>query len=355
MSASTPAFEAALLRAITVSCVALALASLLVWLSVFLLRVWRLRRARRHAAAEEELTGYALDQLAGYSTDRPSALPAWKRAILGRVLQSLVEQTKGRDQAQLIALLERSGFRAEAQRQIVHGRAAQRQRACALLAHFDDPGSLAALTAALDDRDAGVRLVAARALLARDRIPSLQGLLAQLDFDRDDPPLSLAELCARLPPSLQPEAVALLGRDLPPEWLRTLAIALARAQAHDAFAAIVALRQHASPRVRAAAWVALRELGDPRAGELAAAGLADPEPDVQRAAAECAGRLGGPELLPALKGLGQTTDWWTSYRAAAAMWELGAAGRDLLSREHAFLAPGARQFWTEKQQEPSHA
>lgn len=354
MSASTPASEAALLGAITTTCVALAIGSVIVWFGVFLMRLRRLRLAQRDAAAEEEITSYVLDQLSAYSSGPAPTLPPWKRAILARVLQSLIEQTKGRDQTQLVQLLQRCGFHADALQLIARGNAGQRQRACALLGHFDDEASVAALRAALTDRDAGIRLVAARALLAKDRVPSLGRLLEQLRFDRDDPPLSLAELFVRLPSSLRPEAIALLETDLPPEWLRMLAIALARAQVHEAFDAIGALRRHSAPRVRAAAWVALRELGDPRAGDLVAEGLGDPVTDVRRAAAECAGQLGTSALLPALKTLGSAADWWTSYAAAAALWDLGPPGHELLQREHAFLAPGARQFWTERQEALRH-
>lgn len=354
MSAFTPASEATLLSAITTTCIALAIISVIVWFGVFLVRLRRLRRAQRDTAAEEEITTYVLDQLSAYASGPAPTLPPWKRAILARVLQSLIEQTKGRDQAQLIQLLQRCGFHADALQLIARGNAGQRQRACALLAHFDDEASVAALRAALADRDTGIRLVAARALLAKDRVPSLRQLLEQLRFAPDDPPLSLAELFVRLPASLRPEAIALLDADLPPEWLRMLAIALARAQAHEAFEAISALRRHSAARVRAAIWVALRELGDPRAGDFVADGLSDPVADVRRAAAECAGQLGTPELLPALKALGSATDWWTSYAAAAALWDLGSAGHELLQREHAFLAPGARQFWAEKQEELRH-
>jgi hypothetical protein len=354
MSVSPNASEATLLSNIALTCVVLALASVLVWNGVFLVRVVRLRRARRDALAEEELTGYVLDQLAGYQTAPSSApLPRWKRRILARVLQSLIEQTKGRDQLQLIALLERSGFRDDALARVREGNASERQSACATLAHFDDDESIAAQRAALNDPDFGVRLAAARALLAKDRVPSLRDLLDRLRFDEIDPPLSLAELFARLPPSLRTEAVSLLGADLPAEWLRTLALALARNQIYDAFDPVVALRHHAAPRVRAAAWVALRELGDPRAGDFVLEGLKDAVADVRRAAAECAGKLGGPDVLAPLAALAGENDWWVSHGAAAALWEFGAEGRALLEQA-ATLGEGARQFAREKRQEVVH-
>lgn len=352
MSVSLPGSEAALLDDIAITCIALAIASVLVWCGVFAVRMIRLRRAHRNALAEEELTGLVLDQLAGYSPPSPQEpLPPWKRRILAQVLRTLIEQTKGRDQALLVALLDRFGFRAEALAHVAHGRAAQRQSACEVLSSFDDETSVAALEGALGDPDFGVRLAAARALLPKDRVPSLRRLLAQMRFPEDDPPLSLAELCARLPHSLRPEAITMLGEPMPAEWLRTLAIALARSQVYESFESLAQLRHHPAPRVRAAAWVALRELGDPRAGEFVSDGLADPVADVRRAAAECAGRLGGTDILPSLQRLAREPDWWVSYSGADALWEFGADGRALLATEPGTLGEGARQFVREKQAE----
>ena len=87
-----------------------------------------------------------------------------------------------------------------------------------------------------------------------------------------------------------------------------------------------------TPRLRAAAWVALRELGDPEAGGLLATGLRDESTTVRRAACRCAGTCGGSDTLPLLVGLLDDSDWWVRYEAASALCEFGDEGRRLLER-----------------------
>lgn len=342
MSVSPPASEPALLSVLVYTCWVFALAAFLVWCGVFVVRVRRLRRARQEAVAEEELTGRVLDQVSGYASKGPDAgfghLPRWKQRVLLRVLCRLIEQIRGRDQAQLINLLRAAGFRDRALAELVGGSGLQRQEACTVLGFFDDEASIAGLRAALTDPDSAVRLTASRALLEKERITSLRQLLDQLAFSREDPPLIMAEILGNLPPSLHPEAVALLREPLPPEWLHMLAIALARQQVLAAFNAIADLRHSPIPRVRAACWVALRELGDPRAGDLVAEGLADPSADVREAAVRCAGKLSGPEIVPRLTPLLRDPEWWTAYRTARALLANGPAGRAALEA-HARSAP----------------
>jgi hypothetical protein len=361
MPASPPASDPALLAAIVNTCWVLSAAATAVWSGVFAVRVRRLRRARREAAAEEELTGRVLDQISGYSAKSPGAgfdqLPRWKRGVLLRVLCRLIEQTKGRDQGQLVGLLRDAGFRDRALADLRQGTGLQRQDACTVLGYFDDEASTAGLRAALDDPDGAVRLTAARALLLKDHVTSLRELLNRLDFSREDPPLILAEIFGNLPARLHEEAVTLLREPLPPAWLRMLAIALARQQVLAAFEAVADLRRSPVPRVRAAAWVALHELGDPRAGDLVAEGLRDPSPDVRQAASRCAGRLGGPDVLPLLAALLRDPDWWTAFRAARALLATGPAGRALLE-EHARTAPeddAGRQALREQAEEDTLA
>ncbi|MBA4138677.1 MAG: hypothetical protein C0518_15335 [Opitutus sp.] len=352
MWASPPGSDTALLSGIALACCLCAAAAIVVWCGVFFVRAHRLRRARLEAVAEEALTGLVLDQLSGYGSSavRLQGLPEWKRRLLLRVLQNLIEQTKGRDQASLIAILRDAGFHAMATENLRRGRPAERQAACSVLGFFDDADSIDALQVALHDRDEAVRLTAARALLQKDRIDSLRELLRLLPFSLLDPPLALTEIFAHLPSRLDAEATTLLReRALPPEWLRMLAIALARRQVFDAFDAIAALRNAPEPRVRSAAWVALTLLGDPRAGELVADGLADESADVRQVAGHCAGKLGGPEVLPAMTAQLSHGSWWNRYHAANALLEFGRDGAAELENYLA-TAPEddpARQAWRE--------
>lgn len=358
MPASSPASDSALLAALIQGCYALAAASVVVWLGCFQVRLRRLKRAARAAIAEEKLTGLVLDELAGYPVpaDTYGRLPRWQQRILLRVLQNLVEQTKGRDQGKLIALMQRVGFLRTALESLTSPSPNERQTACTVLGYFDERAAISALRSALQDPDLAVRLTAARALLQKDKIASLRALLAALNFSPDDPPLILAEIFTRLPASLRPEAAALLTEDIPAEWKRMLVIALGRNQVGGAFDAIAGLRGAGLPRLRAAVWVALRELGDPRAGELVADGLRDPDASVRQAACDCAGALGGPEVLPPLAGLLDDADWWVRFAAASALYETGAEGRRLLEQHSAGADDHdvGLQVWREREAEAEY-
>lgn len=339
MLASSPDSEAALLGAISQACWVLAVCSVVVWAGCFLLRLHRLKLAARTALAEEELTRLVLDKMAGcvVPDDTFRRLPGWQRGVLLQVLCNLADQIKGSDQGKLIALMERVGFLENAFRTLGSRRAAERQSACVVLGYFDQPAAIAALQGALKDRDLAVRLTATRALLQKGRIQSLQALLTDLNLSPDDPPLILAEIFARLPANLLPEAVRLLTAPIPDEWKRMLAIALARNQVQEAYDAILALSRAPAERMRAAAWVALRELGELRAGAEVGAGLADRSATVRRAACEGAAVLGDPVVLPRLRALLQDDDWWVRFSAASALYDFGPAGRELL-RQHAATA-----------------
>lgn len=353
MSASSPASDASLISILTYACVAFAAGSICVWFVVFVVRARTLRQQQMRFAAEEELTGIVLDQLSGYGAGalKLNALSDWKRGMLLQVLQNLIEQTKGSDQSNLIRILHDAGFQATALEQVHQARSPEvRQNACSVLGYFEDQRSLGSLKAALDDPDSAVRLTACLALLRKDRVDSVAGLLHKLRFDPDDPPMVLAEIFRRLPARLHAEAIALVeAKTLPPEMLRMLALALARKQLFSAFDAITGLRRAPQARVRSAAWVALAELGDPGAADFLLEGLADPEPDVRHVAAQCAAKFGGPEVLPVLSRMTADGEWWDRYHAAAALAAHSPEGRAELAHL-AIAAPAEdpiRQAWND--------
>ena len=355
----SPAFEANLLRELIVACYWLLAAGLGLWVVCYFVRLRRLAVLARDARAEERLTESVLalsitPDPDPYTFDR---LRRWERLILLRVFMALVEQTRGPEQQTLINLMRRAGFLATALGQLTNRLPRNRQTACQILSYFDHEAAVGALRSALRDRDQGVRLTAARALLQKDKVASLHHLIAALRFPAEDPPIMMADVFDRLPASLHAEAVLLLGEPLPVEWKRMLAIALGRRQVAGAFDALAALRLSTEPRLRSAAWVALRELGDPRAGELAVEGLADPVADVRITAAQCVGALGGPEALERLRPLLTDADWWVCYHAAGALFDAGAEGRRLLE-QHCQTAPDTDvglQVWRERTAEDNHA
>lgn len=358
MSAWSPDFDLVLLDGVIRLCSWLAAGSVVLWLGCFVVRTRHLRRDARDAAAEESLIQLVLAEITGpaRAAGTLTGLPAWQQPLLRRVFENTLNQIKGADQTKLVDLMRREGFLQAALQELGSSDPAVRQAAAGFLSYDETPAALAALQHALQDRDLGVQLTAARALLQRDQIASLSGLLADLDFLPHDPPLVLSDIFARLPASLHPEAVQLLGTSLPDEWKRMLAIALGRNQVHAAFAALAALARTGSERVRAAAWVALRELGDPQVGELVGDGLRDSSVTVRQAACQCAAALGGPDVLPPLLALLAEANWGVRFAAANALYDHGREGRQLLA-DHSQPAGDAdvgRQVLREREREDTH-
>lgn len=352
MPASSPAFEANLLQDLIAACYGMAALGIGLWVVCYFVRLRRLAVQARDARAEERLTETVLTLSVTpdpdpYVFDR---LRRWEHVILLRVFMALIEQTKGADQQALINLMRRAGFLRRALGLLFKGRPRDRQVACGMLAYFDHDSAIGALRAALRDRDPAVRLTAARALLQKDKVVSLRHLLLSLRFPADDPPIMMADVFDRMPASLHDEAIRLLAEPMPVEWKRMLAIALGRRQVLAAYDALAALRTAPEPRLRSAVWVALRELGDPRAGDLVGDGLADPVPDVRITAAQCTGALGDPEALARLRPLLADPEWWVRFHAATALYDAGPDGRRLLE-QHCQAAPDddvARQVWRER-------
>jgi hypothetical protein len=328
----SPAFESQLLHLLILACWCLAIIGAILWVICFCWRLHRLNGMERAARMEERLTEAVLTLSVSPDPD-PTAfegLRPWEHAILVRVCLTLIDQTQGSGQQAVVNLMRRMGFARHALRLLSRGTPEDRQAACALLGVFDGNVASDALSAAMRDPDVGVRLTAARALLKKNQVPSLRHLLTALQLSPEDPPIMLADIFNRLPETLHHEAVGMLVDPMPVEWKRMLVIALGRRQVLEAFDAIASLRLASEGRLRSAAWVALRELGNPRAGEMAVSALNDPEADVRITAAQCVGALGGAAELGHLVRLLADADWWVKYHAAAALHDAGPEGRRLL-------------------------
>ncbi|HEY0946946.1 MAG TPA: HEAT repeat domain-containing protein [Opitutaceae bacterium] len=327
---------------ILISCL-LAGTAFVVWAGCFAYHSIRLNRLDREAALEARLTDELLQALADDKAKGSffSGRPAEEHTILMDVLLQLLDQTRGRDHERMISLLHDAGALESALDKLEHSRRpSQRLQAAQLLGYFREPKALLGLHRALGDRDLAVRLIAARTLLAHDAIPSLRELLGKLALSESDPPLTLADIFQRLPADVRPEAVALLSDGtIPVAWKRMLAIALGRNRAQEAFEPLCALAEAPAPRLRAAAWVALRDLGDPHAAALLPRGFCDPVADVRVVACRCAAVVGGPESIPLLVGLLQDEDWWVRYHAASALCDLGPEGQAALETVTARAAP----------------
>lgn len=310
---------------------ALAALSVLVWLGSFFRRQYQLRREARESSAETELTELILDQTAQPKPDVAplSQLSRLQQGVLLRVLTSLLEQLQGAGRDRLIAVTEAMGIRQTLNEVLRNGRVRDRINVAVVLGNFRDKSAASALTTLLHDSDFGVRLAAARALLNHPHSAlTLREFLEALRFSDQDPSIALADIFDRLPSHWHAEAIAMLGDGLPVNWRRMLAIALGRSRTPGALEALASLLSERDPRLRAAAWIGLAELGDPNAHDMLLEGLVDQSPDVRLTACHCAKRLRAVDCIPSLTRLLRTdVDWWVRYRAAQALVSMGGTGR----------------------------
>jgi HEAT repeat protein len=313
---------------------ALAGLSLLSWFIMYFRRQAHIRTQARERAAELELTELILAQTEQEHPDGAPfrSLPRWRQRVLLRVLTGLLEQIQGAGRTRLISLTRAMGFRGFLEHALRRGRIGDRINAALVLGEFADEMAASSLTAALHDRNIGVRLTAARALLSHRCVKlTLREFLEAIRFSDKDPSIALADIFDRLPPHWHAEAIAMLGTGMPVNWRRMLVIALGRARVPGALEAVTSLLREEDPRLRAAAWIGLAELGDHSAHSMMVKGLTDSSADVRITACHCAKRLQATGCIPALRGLLQADgDWWVRYRAAQALAGLGAEGRSAL-------------------------
>jgi HEAT repeat protein len=313
---------------------ALAALSLLSWLVTYFRRQSQLRAEARERAAEAELTELILLQTEQKQPDGTPFrnLPRWRQRVLLRVLTSLLEQIQGAGRDRLIALTRAMGVREFLEHALRNGHVRDRINAAIILGEFADEMAASALSVALHDRNIGVRLTAARALLNhRCANLTLRTFLEAIRFSDKDPSIALADILDRLPTHWHAEAIAMLREGLPANWRRMLAIALGRSRAAGAREAITSLLREDDPRLRAAAWIGLAELNDDTVYGMLSQGLADRSADVRITACHCAKRLQATGCIPALTHLLRVDeDWWVRYRAAQAIAGMGDEGRRAL-------------------------
>ena len=308
--------------------------SIFCWFASYFRRRAQMRCEARELAAEAELMELILEQTAREQPDATPFrdLPRWRQRVLLRVLTSLLEQIQGSGRERLIALTRAMGARSFLQEALRNGQVQDRINAAIILGAFGDEMAASALSSALRDRNYGVRLAVARSLLNHPCAGlTLHAFLEALRFSDKDPSIALADIFDHLPPHWHTEAIAMLREGLSPNWRRMLAIALGRTRIPGAREAIASLLGEDDPRLRAAAWIGLAELGDSSVQPMLPQGLADPSADVRVTACHCARRLQAIGCIPALTRLLRSDkDWWVRYRAAQALAGMEAAGRSAI-------------------------
>ncbi|HYE93324.1 MAG TPA: HEAT repeat domain-containing protein [Terriglobales bacterium] len=253
------------------------------------------------------------------------------RPVVREMLLHLALDLGGAERRTIAALYRRLGLLDDELRALEHGRAARRAAAAASLGLVGGAAACPPLIRALEDRRPRVRLAAVRSLGEIGGLAALRALVPRLgDADGAVGQCACAVLAESGGPELAPDVLAFARATASADGRRRALglIALLEADAYEEISAALA-----SPDgdMRTAATRAAASAGDPRFYARLVGLLGDPNVDVGCQAARGLGRLGSADAIPALAAvLRATRSWWLRLHVAAALDELGGAGRGAL-------------------------
>lgn len=326
--------------------ITLSAACLLLGALTALRRRWRRRSDRRAAALLEPLRPSLLDLVSGDEAEIDAALARLDRVdaddwpVVRDALVGFLGKFRGAALWPVVRALAAHGALTEARCDLRSRSAVRRGRAACLLGLIRDRLSRPELEALLHDRDADVRIAAARALGRIGDEAAAAALLESLSGPRAVPPGVVADALCSLGAGTGPAVrVALTSAD-------TIARAVAAeiAGLTGAVALIDALRTAVAldpvPDVRSRAATALGSLGSPAALDALVAALGDDDLGVRLAATSALGALGDPSASPALAAALPGDDLLAEL-SAQSLARLGSAGRLVLTDCSAADVPSA--------------
>lgn len=300
----------------------------------------------RHARHARLLQPALLDLAAGEPSGESRRLlrEAGRRdwSLIEPSALALLTSVTGRGRDEIIAVL---GHRGTVSRAIddLHARSAvRRARAADLLGAVGDRTAAPQLESLLDDHDADVRRVAARAL-GRIGDPGCVPALLEHVLGRARVPVGVLTLALRRVGKPALPALRAATAD-PRSPVRALAVdVLGKLGAVSSFATLNGLhRDDASLEVRISAARALGRLGTRAAVAALSRSVAWPEPWQLRAVAVRAlGDIGEPGVLPLLLAALDDEVHWVAHNAAHALVRLGPPGIDALAVASNRPGPGA--------------
>jgi HEAT repeat protein len=308
-------------------------------------RLVRTRVAARRERVRREVRPHLLGLLAHDDDDGEAvALPELGRrdGVLATVALEVLPKLRGADRRPLVRLLEREGVVARARRRSRSASAERRAAAAEVLGTVGDGVAWAELTRLLGDRDATVRIVAARALGHLGdaaAVPLLVGRIDPLD-GRPVPAGIVAMALHRLGAGAVPGLLDALATPGPVATRRVVAAQLLGQQrATTAVAPLLAVAAAADEpaALRVAAVHAPGRIGAPRAAAVLLPLLTAGAAAVRGAAAEALGELGGTGVVDALRSAAAGPEPGVAHAACAALVAQGPPGATVL-RE---LAVGA--------------
>ena len=207
-----------------------------------------------------------------------------------------------------------------------------RLRAVHVLSAIGDPEVVDDLRSMLDDRDAHIRLAAAKALAELKAVPPIADVIHKLGVVGGHPARVLFSIFRSLVPMRSVELLALVRED-GPDVINVLAIDALGFSGDPALALRIAgALSFASIDVRAAALRALARLGNLQVHIAVRGALVDPSWEVRCQAAFCVGRLKIVDAVAELEALLGDQEWWVRFRAAEALRAIGEIGSAILRR-----------------------
>ena len=307
---------------------AVAIMLLLVLRRVFEMRAER-RRERLRAATSAALLGY-MDGDVGAAQVRQAA--RGRTDIVGDLIYEMREIVRGEGSARLIELAVACGGIDRERRRLRRRNPGARAEAVRRLGIYGSD-AVPLLTAALGDRNPGVRSAAAIELTALGAAPPLVTLAEAMRIGIDATSEDLRRIFRRVVAGEPRSAIALIEDEWTPDALNILLLdGLGFAGVFEALPAIGSMLQNGTPEVRVEALRALANLGHPSAAEVATEALSDPDWRVRAQAANCVRRIGAESAADALEALLGDEQWWVRFRAAEALSTFGADGRARLTR-----------------------
>jgi HEAT repeat protein len=254
------------------------------------------------------------------------------RAIVREMLLHLALDLRTEERGTIAVVYQRLGLLDEELRGLRRGSVSGRATAASNLGLLSASEALPALVQALDDPRAEVRLAAVRSMGEIGGLVALRALVPRLgDIDPAVGQCAYGVLAESGHPDLAADLIT-LGHTTGSAEGRRRALHLIGSLKADAYEDISTALGAQDDETRIVAVRAAATIGDPRFYASLVSLLDDPRLEVGCQAARGLGRLGSAEAVrPLVKVLRDTRSWWLRLHAAAALDELGAAGREALN------------------------
>ena len=297
-------------------------------------------RERRAQAIEPAVRHALAVAMAGDARSRTAARAELRRLCASspmaaeRCASDLLATIEGREAERLALVVDDLGLVARWTRRARSRNSERRREALECLGRLADGRGNGTLRAALTDPEPSVRIEAARGLLRSERIADIERTFLSVTGET-------LLVRAILVEDLRPHAARLAEHAIPRVLAspdpRAALVALEMIEAWQkgvSVSGVNTLLRHPRPEMRARALRALPYVaGEADVVRETMTGLDDPEPEVRRAAAELAGRVGLRAAIPGLARLLHARQSLVAVEAAYALARIGPPGWEVLERE----------------------